>query len=106
MRLASTTTIRTLITLTLFGGLLSACAQGAPDDEPDQGRDQGIGQDVGTDVGMDAGPMTGLCQECVVDDQCPDTAECVQFGDAKLCLERVAGEFSECPRTFEAALLA
>ena len=106
MRLASTTTIRTLITLTLFGGLLSACAQGAPDDEPDQGRDQGTGQDVGTDVGMDAGPMTGLCQECVVDDQCPDTAECVQFGDAKLCLERVAGEFSECPRTFEAALLA
>ncbi|MBK7155105.1 MAG: hypothetical protein IPL19_17915 [Sandaracinaceae bacterium] len=43
--------------------------------------------DVGTDTGPgDAGPNTGLCQACVVDDQCPDGAECVQFGDATLCL--------------------
>ncbi|MCA9575975.1 MAG: hypothetical protein R3B40_26260 [Polyangiales bacterium] len=66
----------------------------------------GGGTDMGADAGVDSGPQTGLCQECVADDQCPEGSECVPFGEATLCLERVANEFAICPRTFEAAELA
>lgn len=107
MRLDSNTFIRTLCTLTLFGGLMSACAEGSPEDR-DMGSnpvDLGPG-DGGMDGGpVDNGPNSGLCQECVVSDQCPDGADCVPFGDATLCLQRVPDEFADCPRTFEAGTL-
>lgn len=91
----------------------------APDGDVGQGDvgspDMALPQDMSVDAAMDAGmeddaglvrPDVGLCETCELDSQCPSGADCVTFGPYRLCLTRVASEFSVCPRTFEAASLA
>jgi hypothetical protein len=72
------------------------------------GGDGGSALDAGHDAGEpDAGlPVVQVCQACILDEQCPLDADCLDFGPNRLCFIRVQDEFSACPRTFEAAQLA
>ncbi|MBK6809390.1 MAG: hypothetical protein IPG81_10915 [Sandaracinaceae bacterium] len=72
------------------------------------GGDGGSALDAGHDAGEpDAGlPVVQVCQACILDEQCPLDADCLDFGPNRFCFIRVQDEFSACPRTFEAAQLA
>ena len=72
------------------------------------GGDGGSALDAGHDAGEpDAGlPVVQVCQACILDEQCPLDADCLDFGPNRLCFIRGQDEFSACPRTFEAAQLA
>ncbi len=49
----------------------------------------------------------GLCEACVVDEQCGAIARCAPLSDGEnVCLRRCEFEFDDCPRGFECAAYA
>ena len=88
--------------------ILAGCAAGdsPPDGAVDASMDAAL-VDAGSDAGEDAGTieMVGLCEACVVHEQCGSLARCIALTDgAFACAAICKPDIPSCPRGFEGVI--